>query len=65
MMYEELIEKQKKIEKINELLDKLNFILNSASEEERVQFLIYMDYLEMAYRRLESEIVEDNQTVLK
>ena len=65
MMYKELIEKQKKIEKINELLDKLSFILNSASEEERVQILIYMEYLEMAYRRLESEIVEDNQAVLK
>ena len=57
-MYEEFEQKQKRIGTINKILDKLNNMLNIANEEEKKQILIYMEYLENEYRKLENEFVK-------
>ena len=53
--YEEFKNNQRKIEIINRLLDKLDYMLDKVSKEERQQVLIYMEYLEIEYRKLESK----------
>ena len=58
MTYEEFEKKQKKIEIINKLLDKLNSMLSKANDEETKQILIYMEYLETEYRKLENRFVK-------
>ena len=63
MTYEELEQKLKEVETINKTLDKLNDMLNKVKEEDKQQILIYMEYLETEYRKLENEFVkieEDN-----
>ena len=57
-MYEEFEQKQKRIGTINKILDKLNNMLNIANEEKKKQILIYMEYLENEYRKLENEFVK-------
>lgn len=52
MTYEEFEEQQHKVETINKLLDKLNSMLNKVDGEERRQLLVYMEYLEIEYRKL-------------
>ena len=58
MSYEEFEKKQKKIEIINKLLDKLNYMLNKVNEEEKQQILFYMECLEMEYRKIENGLVK-------
>ena len=58
MTCEEFEKNQKKIGRINKLLDKLNNMLSKANEEEKKQILIYMEYLEMEYRKLENGFVK-------
>ncbi len=58
MTYEEFEKNQKKIGIINKLLDKLNNMLSKANEEETKQILIYMEYLETEYRKLENGFVK-------
>ena len=63
MTYEELEQKLKEVETINKTLDKLNDMLDKEKEEDKQQILIYMEYLETEYRKLENEFVkieEDN-----
>ena len=60
-----LVEKQKKVETINKLLDKLNNMLNKVNVDERKQILIYMEYLEMEYRKLENEFVGIKKIISK
>ena len=57
MTYKDFEYRQRKVEDINDLLDKLNNMLSMANEDERKQILIYMEYLEMEYRKLESEFI--------
>lgn len=65
MTYEEFEQRQRKIENINKLLDKFNNMLNRVNEDEKKQILICMEYLEMEYRKLESEHVGINKTISK
>ncbi len=58
MTYEDFEKKQKKIEIINNLLDKLNYMLNKVNEEEKQQILFYMECLEMEYRNIENGLVK-------
>ncbi len=58
MTYEEFEKNQKKIGRINKLLDKLNNMLSKANGEETKQILIYMEYLEIEYRKLENGFVK-------
>lgn len=57
-MYEEFEQKQKRIGTINKTLDKLNSTLNIANDEEKKQILIYMEYLENEYKKLENEFIK-------
>ena len=52
MTYEEFEEQQHKVDTINKLLDKLNSMLDKVNEDEKGQLLIYMEYLEIEYRKL-------------
>lgn len=65
MTYEDFEQRQGKVENINKLLDKLNNMLNEVNEDERKQILIYMEYLEMEYKKLESEFVRIKKIIKK
>lgn len=56
MIYENFEQKLKNMATINKLLDKLNSMLYRVNEEEKQQILIYMENLEIEYRKLENAI---------
>ena len=57
MTYEQFEQKNHKIDAINKLLDRFNDLYYRVSDEEKQQILIYMEYLELEYKKLENEFI--------
>ena len=50
-------ETMKEIEKINKSLDKMKKFLPKATDDEKEQIYIFMDYLEREYKKLQIDLI--------
>lgn len=47
----------KEIDKINKALDKMNELIPNATEEEKQQIYVFMEYLEQQYKKLQMDLI--------